>query len=328
MHTLDDYGRSYRATRRVTRWPVGTLFAGEVLPSGAPCTLVFPDILASEVEAFVRELADEVARNRLLVGLPIMGIQHAGQTMEQRAFLVLPPLIDAPSLEERIRRQGPFDPLLALQVSVLLADAVARLHYRARALGELRPWQVLLPTNRREQLRLFDLGIPRGLHRRTIAPPRVDPHFASPAVREGEAPRAADDVYSVGALLYFMLTGEPPPLHAEPLPSRQRDTLGPFGSFLDGLVLQAIRPGQARGAEAFEDMNAFARGLRGLRDLHRLSGDATRSVLVVRGPERSARLPAGAEPLPIGAVGFIESDGPSFLTQAELESIEGRMGTD
>lgn len=317
---LDDYGRSYKAGKRLTRWPVGTVYAGEVKPSGAPCTIVFPDVLPNEVENFVRGFADEVARNRLLVGLPILGVSHVGVNLDRRAFLVLPPLADTVSVEQRVRTHGPLAPLVALQVAVMLADALGRLHYRVRAVGELRPWQVVLPAHRRETLRMFDLGVPRGLWNNTITPPRVDAHYTSPAVRAGHAPTAADDVYSVGAVLHFMLSGEPPPLTANPFPPN-RQHLGPFASFIDGLLMQALTPDPDRGAEPFEDMAAFARSLRGLRDLHRLSPTARQALLGAQGLGRGAF--DGAERMPTGALGFIESDGPSFLTQAELDAIEG-----
>ena len=317
---LDDYGRSYAAGKRLTRWPVGTVYAGEVKPSGAPCTIVFPDVLPNEVETFVRSLADEVARNRLLVGLPILGVSHVGVNLDRRAFLVLPPLARAESVEQRVRSKGPLAPLVALQIAVMLADALGRLHYRVRAVGELRPWQVLLPADRRETLRMFDLGIPRGLWHNTITPPRVDTHYSSPAVRGGHPPTAVDDIYALGAFLHFMLSGEPPPLTANPFPPN-RAHLGPFASFIDGLLMQSITPDPDRGAAPFEDMHAFARALRGLRDLHRLSPSAREALLGAQGMGRDGF--GQVDRMPTGALGFIESDGPSFLTQAELEAIEG-----
>ncbi len=316
---LDDYGRSYAAGKRLTRWPVGTVYAGTVKPSGAPCTIVFPDVLPNEIETFVRGFADEVARNRLLVGLPVLGATHVGVNLDRRVFLVLPSLAEAESVEQRVRTKGPLAPLVALQIAVMLADALGRLHYRVRAVGEIRPWQVLLPANRRETLRMFDLGIPRGLWNHTITPPRVDAQYTSPAVRAGHAPTAPDDVYAVGAILHFMLSGEPPPLTANPFPPN-RGHLGPFASFIDGLLMQAITPDPDRGAAPFEDMHAFARALRGLRDLHRLSPAARQTLIGAQGLGREGF--ERADRIPTGALGFIESDGPAFLTQAELEAIE------
>lgn len=322
---MDDGGRSYRAIKRITRWPVGTVYAGEIMPSGASCTVIFPDVLGGEVEAFLREWSEEIALNKLLAGLPILGATHAGQNIDRRAFVVLPPLTVGASLEEHVRSKGPFRPLVALQIAVMLADALGSLHNRMRAVGEIRPWQVLLPVSRRESLRLFDLGIPRGLWRRTISPPRLDGLYASPSVRAGRAPDIADDIYAIGALLFFMLTGEPPPRTGDPFPSERVD-LGPFASYLDGVLLQAMAPDPDRGAESFGDTLRLARSLRGLRDLNRLSPSARKAVLKMRAePERTPVIPAGAQRMPTGALGFVVSDGPSFLTQADLETIESRM---
>ncbi len=316
----DAAGRSYRAVERVTRWPVGTVYAGEILPGGAPCSILFPDLVAGEVEAFMHDMADEVARNRLLVGLPVDGFVHVGQTIDRRPFLVLPPAT-ANHLEARIESQGPLAPLATLQVCVLLADALTRMHYRVRFLGELPPWTVLLPSDRSEELRMIDLGVTRGLFSRSVAPPTASQHFASPRVRAGGEPEAADDIYALGALLFFTLTGQTPPPRSPPYASRRRP-LGLFGSFLDGLLVQSLTPEAA--PLRLPDMRMMARALRGLRDLHRLSRDAQRAVLMLRTEGRGARPPPvpGAEAMPHSALGFVESDGPSFLTQAELESIE------
>ncbi len=318
--STDDEGRSYRAIERVARWPIGPVFDGEILPDHDRCSIVFPEVVAGEMGAFIQDLRDEVARNRLLVGLPVEGILHVGQTIDRKAFVVLPPATEN-TLEARVSASGPLPPVAALQVAVLLADGLTRLHYRVRYLGGLEPWTVLLPADRSESLRVIDLGIPRRLFARTIAPPSPSPHYVSAAVRAGKEPGVADDIFALGALLFFMLTGEAAPPRSPPYASRRRP-LGLFGSFLDGLLVQSLTPDAA--PLPLPDMRTLARALRGLRDLHRLSAEAQRAVLMLRAEGRGVRPPPvpGAEPMPEDALGFVESDGPSFLTQAELESIE------
>lgn len=333
-------GRQFRAVRRLGRWLVGNVYLGAVEPEGEACTIVFPDLVGGEVEAWLADMEGEMKQSRLLVGLPILSYVYAGQTVDHRAFGVLP-LITGHTLAEKIAADGPLSPVGALQVAVVIADAVSRLHSRGRMLGELRPASILLPGDRSESLRVIDLGIPRGLFRHTISPPAVDPTYASPAVREGRHPRAADDVYALGAILYFLLVGRDPPAlpgQATPappaapaafvLPSKVQ-RLGPFSAFIDGLVTAAMAPGAGGGNDRLPDMQKFARALRGLRDLHRLSPSAQQTILSLRPEGRGKRPPPapGVERGRADQLGFIETgatrdDLPMLLSEEALESIE------
>ncbi len=315
--------RRYRAIRRVGRWLVGNVYSGADLSSGGSVTVLFPDVVAAEVGPFMAAMNDEIGRNRLLVGLPILGFTYVGQTIDNRVFAVLPDARGT-TMDGFVRARGVPAPLAALQLAVMLADALMRLHYRSRFIGELRPWTVLLPSDRSESLQVIDLGITRGLFDSTIAPPKPSLNYASPHVRAGGEPGVADDIYTLGALLYYALCGEHPPPAGTPLPSR-RGKLGAFSSFLDGMVVQAMAPEAERGIEPLSDMLEFSRALRGLRDLHRLSSDGQRAVLMLRSEGRGARPPPvpGATPPPLAALGFVET-GPLLLTQAEIESIENQ----
>ena len=324
-------GRQFRAVRRMGRWPVGNVYLGAVEPEGDPCTIIFPDIIGGEVEAWLADMEGEMKQSRLLIGLPILSYVYAGQTVDHRPFGVLP-LISGSTLAEKIAADGPLSPVGALQVAVVIADAVSRMNSRGRMLGEMRPASILLPGDRSEALRVIDLGIPRGLFKRSIAPPTVDPIYASPAVREGRMPRAADDVYALGAILYFLLVAQDPPgataAKGFVLPSKVQ-RLGPFSAFIDGIVTAALSPGSGGGSDRLPDMQKFARALRGLRDLHRLSPSAQQTILSLRPEGRGKRPPPapGVERGRADQLGFIETGAasearPLLLSEEALESIE------
>lgn len=330
---IDDTAeRRFRAVRRLGRWLVGNVYMGVVEPDGDPCTIVFPDLVGAEVEGWLADLQGELKMSRLLVGLPILGYVYAGQTVDRRAFAVLP-LIAGRTLADKIAADGPLSPVAALQVAVVIADAIGRLHSRGRMLGELRPSSVLLPGDRSESLRIVDLGIARHVYRRTISPPDVDAIYASPGVREGRLPRPADDIYALGAILHFLLVAQDPPRSIAQgehvLPSRIQK-LGPFSAYIDGLVTAALAaPGPNGQNERLPDMARFARALRGLRDLHRISPSAQQTILALRPEGRGKRPPPapGLDPPSAEQLGFVETghtrdDLPMLLSEEALESIE------
>jgi serine/threonine protein kinase len=95
-----------------------------------------------------------------------------------------------------------------------LCDALDYAHNEARIVHrDLKPLNLLL--NARGQLKVTDFGLAREI-RHTRAADSADSHIAgtdlymSPQQWTGEKPAVADDIYSLGATLYELLTGKPP----------------------------------------------------------------------------------------------------------------------
>ncbi len=312
--------KAYRAVRRAGRWPVGTVYEGVVEGERTPVTILFPETRTADVGVFLQGVDAEVARGKQFFGLPIQGPLFGGETSDRRPFVILP---DArgPNLERKIETDGPLKPVAALQVGVVIADALTRLHRRGGALGELRPWTILLPATRKQHLRLLDLAIARGMFAKILQPPSQSPWFSAPSVQAGRAPTATADVHALGSILYYMVTGLAPGPSRQPLPSKAA-RLGPFGTFIDGLVLRAVEAGPAGTLPPLRGMAEFARALRGLRDLLLVTPDAQRAILDLRAESRGLRPPKlpGVEAAPM--IGFLDTAGPSYLTDSELSSIE------
>jgi tetratricopeptide (TPR) repeat protein len=107
-----------------------------------------------------------------------------------------------------------------LQLFLQLADAVAHAHRNLLVHRDLKPGNVLV--DREGQVKLLDFGIAKALdpleHRpgeesghTTVAGQRpYTPHYASPEQIRGEPVSTATDIYSLGVLLYQMLTGTRP----------------------------------------------------------------------------------------------------------------------
>ena len=106
---------------------------------------------------------------------------------------------------------------LRLKLFLQLADAVAHAHRNLLVHRDLKPGNVLVTAD--GNVKLLDFGIAKAIDPLegadaaglTAAGERpYTPHYASPEQVRGEPVSTATDIYSLGVLLYVMLTGQRP----------------------------------------------------------------------------------------------------------------------
>jgi serine/threonine-protein kinase len=193
------------------------------------------------------------------------------------------PLVTGESLRDRLRREGPQPLAEVLRWTAELADALACAHGQGIVHRDIKPENVLLSTAGRDpglppHAVLADFGVARPLE--TGGSDRITetglalgtPAYMSPEQSLGDAALdGRSDLYSLGCVLYELLTGEPPYTGAtaqaivakrlsDPIPSarRLRESVPPA---LD-LVLERLlakSPADRYGSAA--DLSAALRAL-------------------------------------------------------------------
>lgn len=125
----------------------------------------------------------------------------------------------------------------AIDIAVQMADAVADAHAAGFLHGGLSPDSVVVTARGRAKVPAFDLAAVSGLEDRNGGVRLLD--YESPEETRGERPDERADVYSLGAILYEMLTARRP---------HQRGAAAPGASnphvpkALDDVVLKAVAP--------------------------------------------------------------------------------------
>ena len=159
-----------------------------------------------------RVLARFAQEQRTLARLNHPHIAHlldAGRTADGLPYFVMEAV--AGQAIDRASSGVPVEQRLALFLQ--LADAVAHAHRQLLVHRDLKPSNVLVTAD--GQVKLLDFGIAKAIDpmegsdgSSTLAGERpFTPHFASPEQVRGEPVGTATDIYSLGVLLYVMLTG-------------------------------------------------------------------------------------------------------------------------
>lgn len=124
--------------------------------------------------------------------------------------------IDGGDLEDHIKKQ-PLSGKAAAKIVASLADAMDHAHQKGIVHRDLKPQNILMTSHDRSP-RIVDFGIAKNLDRKSLVtqPGTVmgSPSFMSPEQASGKwnknESHQSTDIYSLGAVLYFLMTGRPP----------------------------------------------------------------------------------------------------------------------
>lgn len=161
----------------------------------------------------------------------IVTIHEVGE-LDGQPFIAME-LVEGPSLAELIRHQ-PLPPARAARYVRLVAEAIAHAHESGVLHRDLKPSNILLDGSDRPRVTDFGLAKQIDSDAALTRPGEVlgSPAYLPPEQVSGKSPTVTGDVYSLGAILYELLTARPPfvadtiaatlqqVLHAEPVAPR------------------------------------------------------------------------------------------------------------
>jgi serine/threonine-protein kinase len=139
----------------------------------------------------------------------IVNLLDVGQDDNMR-YLVME-YVRGRTLKEVIKQNGPLNPNVAAQVAIRILSALQHAHKNGIIHRDIKPQNILVHSD--GLIKVGDFGIARVAGSNTISTDDIvmgSVHYFSPEQAKGEPVTAASDLYSVGVVLYEMLTGKPP----------------------------------------------------------------------------------------------------------------------
>ena len=170
--------------------------------------LLHPHLAAMGVarQRFARE-----ARAAAAVMHPNVVAIHAVLADAEHPYLVMT-YIPGESLQQRIDRQGPLPLLECLRIATQIAAGLAAAHDQGMVHRDIKPANILLETGT-ARVWLTDFGLARTLDDATMTSSGFiagTPQFMSPQQANGDAIDHRSDMFSLGSVMYVMLSGRPP----------------------------------------------------------------------------------------------------------------------
>jgi serine/threonine protein kinase len=241
--------------------------------------MIKPDLLANQqvVHRFVKEVG-HLQRLRHANVMPVLEVSDR----PQGPYFVMP-YFERGSLARRIQPGRALENALTLDIASQIAEGLRYAHQRGIIHRDLKPANILLAPS--DKACLADFGLARTMFNDTIVDVESQQcegtaPYMSPAVASGDAEDTRCDIYAFGALLYEMLTGEPPYAGRTTKEIRKQILTGP------------PKPITALNPKADERLVAVAQGAmaRELRDRYANMADILADLERIRGNQ----LPAGA----------------------------------
>ena len=212
----------YRIVDTLGQGGQATAFKAEDLRLSRPVVIkaLRPDLASSETAR--RRFEREAALASAIDNPHIQAVYDVGEA--DGLYYIVLQYVEGPTLKQFMGGR-PLETLSALSIAIQLADALAVAHAAGIAHRDLKPANIIVGPG--GQARILDFGLAKMLAPETADAPSATPSrtddpltevgvpygsmgYSSPEQASGQAADHRTDVFSLGVVLYEMVTGAPP----------------------------------------------------------------------------------------------------------------------
>ncbi len=205
------FNNRYRLDRKLGEGGMATVYCGtDTLLRRRVAIKVLREQYASDQE-FVRRFYQEAESAARLSHPNIVNTYDVGR--EGDTYYIVMELVDGPSLGEMIASDGKLPEPVAIDYAAQICNGLAYAHRQGLLHRDIKPANILITKD--DVVKLSDFGIARAMSQQTMAMTRPglimgSVYYLSPEQAQGHELHETSDLYSVGVVLYQMLTGQLP----------------------------------------------------------------------------------------------------------------------
>jgi hypothetical protein len=201
--------KRYRLLTEIGAGRMAVVFRGEDTWRGVPVAVKMLRQAYAEDEAFLARFRSQTQAVAKLAHPNIVATYEVGQ--EGDCYYLVTEFVEEPTLKELILEGAPFSIGQALDIAIQICTAVGYAHRLGMVHGDITPQNVFVSAD--GHVKVADFGIACTLSAAPVVEGEIiwgTPQYFSPEQAAGEDVSPASDVYSIGVLIYEMLTGHPP----------------------------------------------------------------------------------------------------------------------
>jgi eukaryotic-like serine/threonine-protein kinase len=172
--------------------------------------VVFPPIMAEEERRLAEARVLREARAAARLDHPGVVTLH-DVVQDQGGIFIVMELVDAPTLAEVVRDQGPLPLVRVAEIGDQLASGLEAAHRAGIVHGDVKPTNVVVPAT--GPAKLADFGIASLARDPQLISAGLmigSPAYMAPEQARGEASGPPADFWAVGATMFYAVEGEPP----------------------------------------------------------------------------------------------------------------------
>ena len=205
----------YEIVAAIARGGMGRVYRAVQLALGRDVALKLLDMeqLEGQGSDFQQRFFNEAASCAKLVHPNTVVVYDYGKTDDEIYFIAME-LLTGPTLQDVIAEEGVIEPARAMHIAMQVCGSIGEAHERGMVHRDLKPSNVMLTPrgNDPDFVKVLDFGLVKHEDNGLTQSGTLlgTPRYMAPEQITADKVGPAADIYSLGAILYHMLTGRPP----------------------------------------------------------------------------------------------------------------------
>ena len=234
-----EFNNRFRVQALIARGGMGKVYRALQMPLNRMVALkvLNPTYTSEQSSDFHRRFFLEAATAARLSHPNTVTIFDYGCSQDDILYIAME-YLDGMNLREALRLQPVFAPARAVAIATQIGHAVAEAHSLGVVHRDLKPANIFLiqHANQPDFVKVLDFGLVKQTHDADQNLTRTGLFLGSPGYMSPEQIRGKEvdkrcDIYTLGALLYEMLTGRPPFVRANSMETLMAHVHDPLPSF-------------------------------------------------------------------------------------------------